>query len=74
MPDYSVILEGAFIVRDVSSLDDAVSIAISEAGKRLNPVAAYVEVEPANRVITMRKNAQHNLIREFFINNLLVVF
>lgn len=45
MPDYSVILEGAFIVKDVSSLDDAVSIAISEAGKRLNPVAAYVDVE-----------------------------
>lgn len=45
MPDYRVILEGAWIVKDVSSLDDAISIAISEAGKKLNPVAAYVEVE-----------------------------
>lgn len=32
-------------MKDVSSLDDAISIAISEAGKKLNPVAAYVEVE-----------------------------
>lgn len=40
-----MILEGAWIVKDVSSLDDAISIAISEAGKKLNPVAAYVEVE-----------------------------
>ncbi|MDD1716158.1 MAG: DUF555 domain-containing protein [Methanolinea sp.] len=45
MPDYRVTLEGAWIVKDVSSLDDAISIAISEAGKKLNPVAAYVEVE-----------------------------
>ncbi|MCQ8894250.1 MAG: DUF555 domain-containing protein [Methanolinea sp.] len=45
MPDYCVILEGAYIVRDVPTLDDAVSIAISEAGKRLNPVASYVDVE-----------------------------
>jgi hypothetical protein len=45
MPDYRVVLECAWLVRDVSSLEDAVSIAISEAGKRLNPVAAYVEVE-----------------------------
>lgn len=45
MPDFRVILEGAFIVKDVASLEDAVSIAISEAGKRLNPVAGYVDVE-----------------------------
>ncbi len=45
MPDYIVTLESAWIIKDVKSLDDAVSIAVSEAGKRLNPAAKYVEVE-----------------------------
>jgi hypothetical protein len=38
-------MEAAWLVRDVKSLDDAIGIAISEAGKRLNPSAKYVEVE-----------------------------
>jgi uncharacterized protein (UPF0212 family) len=45
MPDYLVTLESAWIVRDTKSLDDAIGIAISEAGKRLNPQANYVDVE-----------------------------
>ncbi len=45
MSDYRVTLESAWIVRDVKSLDDAMGIAISEAGKRLNPSAKFVEVE-----------------------------
>jgi hypothetical protein len=45
VPDYVVILESAWVVKDVKSLDDAIGIAISEAGKRLNPAAKYVEVE-----------------------------
>jgi uncharacterized protein (UPF0212 family) len=45
MPDYLVVLESAWIIKDVKSLDDAVGIAISEAGKRLNPTAKYVEIE-----------------------------
>ena len=45
MPDYVVTLESAWVIRDVTSLDDAIGIAISEAGKRLNPTAKYVEVE-----------------------------
>jgi uncharacterized protein (UPF0212 family) len=45
MPDYTVTLESAWIIRDVKSLDDAIGIAISEAGKRLNPQAKYVDVE-----------------------------
>ncbi|PWR70335.1 DUF555 domain-containing protein [Methanospirillum stamsii] len=45
MPDYLVVLESAWIIRDADSVDDAISIAISEAGKRLNPTAKYVEVE-----------------------------
>ena len=45
MPDYNVTLESAWIIKDVKSLDDAIGIAISEAGKRLNPQAKFVEVE-----------------------------
>lgn len=45
MPDYLVTLESAWILKDVSSSDDAMSIAISEAGKRLNPSAKFVEIE-----------------------------
>lgn len=45
MSDYLVVLESAWIIRDADSVDDAISIAISEAGKRLNPTAKYVEVE-----------------------------
>lgn len=45
MPDYVVTLESAWIVKDVKSLDDAIGIAIAEAGKRLNPAANFVEIE-----------------------------
>jgi uncharacterized protein len=45
MPDYLVVLESAWIIRDANSVDDAISIAISEAGKRLNPTAKFVDVE-----------------------------
>jgi len=45
MPDYNVTLESAWILKDVKTLDDAIGIAISEAGKRLNPQAKFVEVE-----------------------------
>ena len=45
MPDYLVVLESAWLVRDVKSLNDAISVAISEAGKRLNPTAKFVEIE-----------------------------
>ncbi|MFP4174403.1 MAG: DUF555 domain-containing protein [Halobacteriales archaeon] len=43
--DYTVALEGAWIVEDVEDIEDAVSVAVSEAGKRLNPDKDYVEVE-----------------------------
>lgn len=45
MSNYLVVIESAWTIRDVNSVDDAISIAISEAGKRLNPTANYVEVE-----------------------------
>ncbi|QLC50166.1 DUF555 domain-containing protein [Methanolobus zinderi] len=45
MPNYHVILEAAWLVRDVKTADDAIGVAISEAGKRLNPKLDYVEVD-----------------------------
>jgi uncharacterized protein (UPF0212 family) len=45
MTDYKVVLEAAWVVRDVQSVDDAMSVAISEAGKMLNPKMKFVEVE-----------------------------
>jgi uncharacterized protein (UPF0212 family) len=45
MPDYNVVLESAWIIKDAKTLDDAIGIAISEAGKRLNPSAKFVEIE-----------------------------
>ncbi|HJJ57202.1 MAG TPA: DUF555 domain-containing protein [Methanocorpusculum sp.] len=45
MLDYRVTLEAAWIVRDVDSVSDAIGIAISEAGKRLQPSAKFVDVD-----------------------------
>jgi uncharacterized protein len=46
MTNYKVVLEAAWPVKDVNSVDDAMSVAISEAGKRLNAAKMdYVEVE-----------------------------
>jgi len=46
MPDFNVLLEGAWLVRDVKTEDDAIGVAISEAGKRLNQRKMdFVEVE-----------------------------
>lgn len=44
--DYMVVLEGAWIVEDVDDVDDALSVAVSEAGSQLNDAGKdYVEVE-----------------------------
>lgn len=45
MGDYNVALEAAWVVRNIDSVDDAVSIAISEMGKRLNPKLDYVDFD-----------------------------
>ena len=45
MTDYLITMESAWVIHDARSLDDAISIAIGEAGKRLNPTAKYVEIE-----------------------------
>jgi len=43
--DYTAYLGAAWIVEDVDDIEDAISIAVSEAGKKLNPDKDYVEVE-----------------------------
>ncbi|MHC1631325.1 MAG: DUF555 domain-containing protein [Methanotrichaceae archaeon] len=46
MANFKVLLEGAWLVRDVKSVDDAIGVAISESGKRLNKRNMdFVEVE-----------------------------
>jgi len=46
MTDYLVAMEAAWLVRDVKNIDDAIGVAVSEAGKRLNQKGKdYVEVE-----------------------------
>ncbi|MFB6119001.1 DUF555 domain-containing protein [Halosegnis sp.] len=45
MSDYLVAMEAAWLVRDVEEVDDAIGVAVSEAGKRLNQQDMdYVEV------------------------------
>jgi len=44
--NYRVVLEAAWLVHDVDNIDDAIGVAVSEAGKRLNQEEMeYVEVE-----------------------------
>ena len=44
--NYRVVLEAAWLVHDVADVDDAIGVAVSEAGKRLNEEDMdYVEVE-----------------------------
>jgi uncharacterized protein (UPF0212 family) len=45
MPDYCVTLEAAWTVKDVATMQDAIGIAISEAGRRLRPSAKFVDVD-----------------------------
>ncbi|PSP68134.1 hypothetical protein BRC85_03020 [Halobacteriales archaeon QS_1_69_70] len=46
MSNYLVAMEAAWLVRDVEAVDDAIGVAVSEAGKRLNEAEMdYVEVE-----------------------------
>jgi uncharacterized protein (UPF0212 family) len=44
--NYLVVMEAAWLVRDVEDIDDAIGVAISESGKRLNQEDMdYVEVD-----------------------------
>jgi len=44
--NYRVVLEAAWLVHDVDNVDDAIGVAVSEAGKRLNEKEMdYVELD-----------------------------
>ena len=43
--NYKVTLKTAWVIKDVTDPKVAISIAISEAGKRLHPSAKYVDIE-----------------------------
>ncbi|WP_254862843.1 DUF555 domain-containing protein [Halovivax gelatinilyticus] len=46
MSNYLVVMEAAWLVRDVDSIDDAIGVAVSTAGRRLNEKGKeYVEVD-----------------------------
>ncbi|MFH1322905.1 MAG: DUF555 domain-containing protein [Methanobacteriota archaeon] len=45
MTNYIVTLEAAWLVKSVDSVEDAMNIAISEVGKKLNPDLNFVEIE-----------------------------
>ncbi|MDP2840853.1 MAG: DUF555 domain-containing protein [Candidatus Methanoperedens sp.] len=45
MTNYIVTLEAAWLVKSVNSVEDAMNIAISEVGKKLNPDLNFVEIE-----------------------------
>ena len=46
MSNYLVALEAAWLVRDVDTVDDAIGVSVSEAGRRLNEKGLdYVDVD-----------------------------
>ncbi|MFB6198966.1 MAG: DUF555 domain-containing protein [Halobacteriaceae archaeon] len=46
MSNYLVAMEAAWLVRDVETVDDAIGVAVSEAGRRLNETdLEYVDVD-----------------------------
>ena len=62
MSNYLILLEGAWLVKDVDSIDDAASIAISEIGKRLNPKLKYIDFEVGKRVCPVCGDEVDNVI------------
>ena len=62
MTDYIVNLESAWVLKDVKSLDDAISIAISEAGKRLHPSAKDVDIEIGQILCPFCENELNNAL------------
>ncbi len=45
MTNYKVSLEVAWLVKNVDHVEDAMNIAVSEIGKKLNPNLSFVEIE-----------------------------
>ena len=81
MGDYLVAMEAAWLVRDVANIDDAIGVAVSEAGKRLNEQdKSYVEVnvgatgcpacgEPFDSAFVAAGTALVGLVLEIYIFN-----
>lgn len=44
MPNYNVVLQAGWIVKKAKSVEDAINIAIGEAGKKLNPDLSFVRI------------------------------
>ncbi|MEM2324984.1 MAG: DUF555 domain-containing protein [Archaeoglobaceae archaeon] len=44
MPNFTVILQAGWIVKKVRSVEDAINIAIAEAGKKLSPDLSFVRI------------------------------
>ncbi len=70
MPNYLVVLQGAWIVRNVKSVRDAMNIAVAEAGKRLNPDMDYVEIDVG---VTQCPKCGENLKSVFLVANTALV-
>ncbi|MDI9645928.1 MAG: DUF555 domain-containing protein [Archaeoglobales archaeon] len=45
MPDYLVVLQAAWIVKNAKSVNDAMNIAVAEAGKKLSPDLNFVKID-----------------------------
>jgi len=43
--NYKVTMEAAWPVRDVKTVDDAIGVAIAEAGKQFQPKLSFVDIE-----------------------------
>ena len=61
MMDYHVTLEAAWLVRDIKSENDAIGVAISEAGKRLSPRLHFVEIEVGTTTCNSCKNTHEGV-------------
>ncbi|MDW7990386.1 MAG: DUF555 domain-containing protein [Archaeoglobaceae archaeon] len=48
MPNYIVVVQTGWIVRKVKSVEDAIKIAIAEAGKKLAPDLSFVKINVGN--------------------------
>jgi uncharacterized protein (UPF0212 family) len=64
MPNYLVVLQGAWIVRNVRTIKDAMNIAVAEAGKRLSPDLDFVEIDVG---VTQCPKCNENLKSVFMV-------
>jgi len=70
MPNYLVVLQGAWIVRNVKGVRDAMNIAVAEAGKRLHPDLDFVDIDVG---VTRCPKCGENLKSVFLVANTALV-